>query len=110
MKRRLLQYLLAVATGAVVAATLVLGLAVGFGLELGARLGIPAAFIFVLAIIGLFLWHAREYWSWSFWHRRTGRWLARREALCSQGRCPECAYDLTGNVSGVCPECGNERC
>jgi hypothetical protein len=22
------------------------------------------------------------------------------------GRCPRCAYDLTGNVSGVCPECG----
>jgi hypothetical protein len=22
------------------------------------------------------------------------------------GCCPHCAYDLTGNVSGVCPECG----
>jgi len=22
------------------------------------------------------------------------------------GHCPQCAYDLTGNVSGVCPECG----
>ncbi len=22
------------------------------------------------------------------------------------GRCAECGYDLTGNVSGVCPECG----
>ena len=22
------------------------------------------------------------------------------------GRCIECAYDLTGNESGVCPECG----
>ena len=22
------------------------------------------------------------------------------------GQCPSCAYDLTGNVSGVCPECG----
>jgi hypothetical protein len=21
-------------------------------------------------------------------------------------RCPECQYDLTGNVSGICPECG----
>ncbi len=20
--------------------------------------------------------------------------------------CPKCGYDLTGNVSGVCPECG----
>lgn len=23
-------------------------------------------------------------------------------------RCRNCAYDLTGNVSGVCPECGTE--
>ncbi|HEY3243575.1 MAG TPA: hypothetical protein VGM03_09510 [Phycisphaerae bacterium] len=22
------------------------------------------------------------------------------------GQCPSCGYDLTGNVSGVCPECG----
>jgi len=22
------------------------------------------------------------------------------------GRCPACGYDLTGNVSGICPECG----
>ncbi|HSZ59657.1 MAG TPA: hypothetical protein VK797_28700 [Tepidisphaeraceae bacterium] len=24
----------------------------------------------------------------------------------SQGKCPQCAYSLTGNTSGVCPECG----
>ena len=24
----------------------------------------------------------------------------------SEGVCQECAYDLTGNISGVCPECG----
>ena len=23
------------------------------------------------------------------------------------GMCAACGYDLTGNVSGVCPECGN---
>jgi len=45
-------------------------------------------------------------WSWWIWQRRTGKWLARREALRSQGRCPSCAYDLSGNVSGTCPECG----
>ncbi len=22
------------------------------------------------------------------------------------GQCPKCEYDLTGNVSGICPECG----
>ena len=25
------------------------------------------------------------------------------------GKCPACGYDLTGNVSGVCPECGDVR-
>lgn len=24
-----------------------------------------------------------------------------------QGRCVSCGYDLTGNMSGICPECGN---
>jgi hypothetical protein len=27
----------------------------------------------------------------------------------SAGRCRSCGYDLTGNVSGVCPECGLAR-
>ena len=25
------------------------------------------------------------------------------------GHCPHCGYDLTGNVSGKCPECGAGR-
>ena len=33
------------------------------------------------------------------WHRRRRRPLA--------GHCRSCGYDLTGNVSGVCPECGD---
>jgi hypothetical protein len=24
----------------------------------------------------------------------------------NKGICPRCSYDLTGNTSGVCPECG----
>jgi len=32
------------------------------------------------------------------------RWRRRRK-----GRCVRCGYDLTGNVSGVCPECGERR-
>jgi hypothetical protein len=35
-------------------------------------------------------------------HRREGR-KSRRRRL---GLCTECGYDLTGNVSGKCPECG----
>ena len=30
----------------------------------------------------------------------------RRRSVARRGLCPSCAYDLTGNVSGVCPECG----
>jgi hypothetical protein len=30
----------------------------------------------------------------------------RRHRRSAQGHCPACGYDLTGNVSGVCPECG----
>ena len=44
------------------------------------------------------------------------RWYSRhryrrflRERLNSQGIpiCMKCGYDLTGNVSGICPECGS---
>jgi hypothetical protein len=36
------------------------------------------------------------------------RWLPRHErwTRTTGGLCPICAYDLTGNVSGTCPECG----
>lgn len=30
----------------------------------------------------------------------------RRRWRRRHGRCTQCGYDLTGNVSGVCPECG----
>src|SRR4051812_42639250 len=32
------------------------------------------------------------------------RWIARRDHPI--GHCDSCGYSLTGNVSGVCPECG----
>ncbi|HSZ56912.1 MAG TPA: hypothetical protein VK797_14695 [Tepidisphaeraceae bacterium] len=32
------------------------------------------------------------------------RW--RREARLKKGRCEFCGYNLTGNISGTCPECG----
>lgn len=32
--------------------------------------------------------------------------LARRSSGRVVGQCSKCDYDLTGNVSGVCPECG----
>ena len=33
-------------------------------------------------------------------------WRIRRTR---RGRCPACDYDLTGHLSGVCPECGRVR-
>lgn len=52
-----------------------------------------------------------EYWLWpplalaanAFFLRETLR--GPRDA----SRCASCGYDLTGNVSGVCPECGTRR-
>ena len=38
--------------------------------------------------------------------RRTRRRSLRSRRLVA-GRCTECGYDLTGNVSGTCPECGD---
>ena len=46
--------------------------------------------VFALAILPL-LW---------LWRRR------RRMALERVGCCATCGYNLTGNVSGICPECG----
>jgi hypothetical protein len=42
--------------------------------------------IIVLAAGTAFLWH--------------------RDRRMPPGHCKECGYDLTGNVSGICPECG----
>ena len=33
--------------------------------------------------------------------------LARHRARSRQGQCRKCGYNLTGNVSGTCPECGS---
>jgi hypothetical protein len=33
----------------------------------------------------------------------------RRYRRRCKGLCVRCGYDLTGNVSGICPECGTER-
>jgi hypothetical protein len=34
--------------------------------------------------------------------------LWRRDARCPEGFCEKCGYDLTGNVTGVCSECGTK--
>ena len=39
------------------------------------------------------------------WYRRVLRMI---QARASAGLCVHCGYDLHGNESGVCPECGRE--
>lgn len=53
----------------------------------GAELEIPLWLPFVIAA-------APAAWLWSHTRQRPA------------GRCEHCDYDLTGNISGICPECG----
>jgi hypothetical protein len=43
--------------------------------------------------------------AWLMWLDARDR---RKLAAAGNNRCPACGYDLTGNVSGVCPECGGK--
>ena len=40
--------------------------------------------------------------GWLLWR------VAIRQLCMEPGVCQNCTYDLTGNVSGVCPECGTK--
>ncbi|HEY2584722.1 MAG TPA: hypothetical protein VGI81_03030 [Tepidisphaeraceae bacterium] len=40
-----------------------------------------------------------------YWQRYRARAL-QAKARRLRGECPLCGYNLTGNVSGTCPECG----
>jgi hypothetical protein len=34
-------------------------------------------------------------------------WIALSAIARKPGHCPKCRYNLTGNRSGICPECGH---
>lgn len=60
---------------------------------------------FITDRIGPLLFWTTPFWGllWAWW------WVRFRNHLfvaASAGRCETCGYDLTGNVSGTCPECG----
>ncbi len=40
------------------------------------------------------------------WIDRFAMWIDRENYRRHHGLCVACGYNLTGNVSGVCPECG----
>ena len=82
---------------------MLVGLGVGFTVLIIAEacgLGDRAA-RYTGAIAGMLVTGTLQYLN----HRAEGLKQERRDA----GRCVACAYDLTGNVSGVCPECGSRR-
>ena len=75
--------------------------------------GVPARYLPLWKRIGsVFQSAAVPHWFMVFLTAvPPARWLSlrRRRARARRvrlGRCAGCAYDLTGNVSGVCPECG----
>jgi hypothetical protein len=35
--------------------------------------------------------------------------IGEQDQRLRRGLCPSCGYDLRGNVSGVCPDCGSGR-
>ena len=43
-------------------------------------------------------------WSIAAWRH----WFHPNRRRIPQGHCPRCGYNLTGNVSGICPECGEK--
>ena len=58
---------------------------------------LPAWLLLLLtAVPTAWLWH-RDIWQWYC------RWWR-----YPPGHCQRCGYDLTGNTSGVCSECGNK--
>ncbi|MGD8452221.1 MAG: hypothetical protein PVJ57_10420 [Phycisphaerae bacterium] len=46
--------------------------------------------------------------AWLTLRRLHLAWRRRRAPRFAPGHCRECGYDLTGNVTGVCPECGKQ--
>lgn len=44
--------------------------------------------------------------SYLVWPGLVALGLLRRRRRARRGCCPDCGYDLTGNVTGRCPECG----
>ncbi len=76
-------------------------------------------------ILSFLEWRWSHFWQAFWWHPRMPtndrvfvplswimgllavvRGLVRPRPATTAGRCARCGYNLTGNVSGTCPECG----
>ncbi len=91
---------------------LVAGLAAGYGLDQAG--GVIAAFFPNVVTVRTYqvtlqmiVFFAATAATWDIFRNRIRREL--RTMLRERGHelCVPCGYDLTGNISGVCPECGN---
>jgi len=58
-----------------------------------AAFGAIGIILFGMVVAVPFFWRRWHDWKLRQWRRQ-------------HGLCQSCGYDLTGNVSGVCPECG----
>lgn len=49
-------------------------------------------------------WRLGDFWAKSkvVWRKHAHKFPFDSRGTC----CPQCGYDLTGNISGICPECG----
>ena len=54
----------------------------------------------------VFLFILFAFWPWITANITTNSHDRRTDRRRHQGLCTQCAYDLTGNESGFCPECG----
>lgn len=76
-----------------------------------ALLGIRTTHIHVLSLTDRMVEHT-PLKGFSIWPILTltailpSTWIVKRFRGPKRGFCPECSYDLTGNTSGTCPECG----
>jgi hypothetical protein len=70
-----------------------------------------AAVVGLLFVLGCICWHEFRLFVWScrwrWWAHRMREFVALQDDRRSRGLCPSCGYDLTGNLSGTCPECGS---
>jgi protein-S-isoprenylcysteine O-methyltransferase Ste14 len=75
---------------------------------LGASEYLPASdalsVLFVLGVIGLLAFAVTGLLALVLMHQMLN-WIG-VDGREDRGECLQCGYDLTGNVTGVCPECG----
>ena len=59
-------------------------------------------------LVGLFFLSPDRGKSSNYLRRFVSLLIVSRDPGPPPGHCQDCGYDLTGNVSGVCPECGSK--